>query len=200
MYPNYYKYGLEIMDTKAVLKYLKLNESNITMILGALVIVVLGFIVINYFRTSTTGQLQTGTSTEVQNPSQPTIKPGKGPVSYTVGTGETLWSIAEKQYNSGYNWVDISQANKLVNPNKIMAGQVLTIPDVAPKVAIASDTVENNTPTVTNSKYSVAKGDSLWSISLKVYGDGRAWTKIATANSLSNPNLIHAGNSLNLPK
>ena len=37
---------------------------------------------------------------------------------YTVKKGDSLWKIAEVNYGSGYNWVDISKANKLINPGK----------------------------------------------------------------------------------
>jgi len=48
--------------------------------------------------------------------------------------------------------------------------------------------------------YTVVAGDSLWNIAVREYGDGYAWTKIATANNLINPDLIHAGNVLRLPR
>lgn len=48
-------------------------------------------------------------------------------------------------------------------------------------------------------KYIVVKGDSLWKIAEAHYGNGEEWTKIAEANSLSNPNIIHVGAELELP-
>ncbi len=190
------------LDTKAILKYLKLNESNISMVLGALVIAILGIIVINYFRNQNTPEIQTGTSTEVQETEQPTLKSGQGPVQYTVSKGESLWTIALKQYGTGYNWVDIAQASNIKNPNAIDAGQKITIPDVQPKGAtvITDDNGAASTEVITSSTYTVVKGDSLWKIAVKVYGNGNAWTKISTANKLANPNIIHSGNLLSIPK
>lgn len=47
--------------------------------------------------------------------------------------------------------------------------------------------------------YTVEKGDSLWAICKKVYGDGSLAYKLATANGIKNPNLIYPGQVLQLP-
>lgn len=47
--------------------------------------------------------------------------------------------------------------------------------------------------------YTVAKGDSLWAICKKTYGDGSLAYKLATANNIKNPNLIYPGQVLTLP-
>jgi RHS repeat-associated protein len=48
----------------------------------------------------------------------------------------------------------------------------------------------------------IQSGDSLWSIAQQVYGDGSLWETIynANRNTISNPNLIYAGNYLTIPK
>ncbi len=51
--------------------------------------------------------------------------------SYTVAKGDSLWKIAVAQYNDGYKWVEIYNANKSTigqNPGIIVPGQVLTMP------------------------------------------------------------------------
>lgn len=47
--------------------------------------------------------------------------------------------------------------------------------------------------------YTVVKGDSLWAICRKFYGDGSLAYKLATANGIKNPNLIYPGQVLTLP-
>lgn len=47
--------------------------------------------------------------------------------------------------------------------------------------------------------YTVVRGDSLWAICKKFYGDGSLAYKLATANNISNPNLIYPGQTLTLP-
>lgn len=57
--------------------------------------------------------------------------------------------------------------------------------------------VSNEPPTA--EKYTVARGDSLWAICRKFYGDGSLAYKLATANNIKNPNLIYPGQTLQLP-
>ena len=47
----------------------------------------------------------------------------------------------------------------------------------------------------------MAKGDTLWGIAKKFYGDGSQYTRIAAANSttVKNPNLIYPGQVLTIP-
>lgn len=48
----------------------------------------------------------------------------------------------------------------------------------------------------------IERGDSLWSIAQQVYGDGSLWQNIYNANrdTVSNANLIYAGNYLRIPQ
>jgi nucleoid-associated protein YgaU len=203
-------------DLKKFLKNLKLNEEAISVFLGALVIVIVGVLIVNYFKDKGTQTLPEALSTEV--PSQ-TASVGK---THAVTNGETLWSIAEDAYGSGYNWTDIYSKNNLKSEN-LAIGQKLEIPEVTVKVAttakpivtatpvavaettkpvattLATPTTTNST-SITGNSYTVVKGDSLWSISVKAYGDGYKWVNIAKANKLANPNIIHAGNVLTLPR
>lgn len=116
---------------------------------------------------------------------------------HKVVKGENLWSIAETYYNSGYNWVDIASANSLTNPSVIEEGQELTIPDVAVKIATTNRITET---AISSENYTVLKGDSLWKIAVRAYGDGYKWVDIAKANNLLKPGIIHPGNILNLPR
>lgn len=47
--------------------------------------------------------------------------------------------------------------------------------------------------------YTVASGDTLWAISERFYGDGNQYQRIADANGVSNPDLIHPGQVLTIP-
>lgn len=141
----------------------------------------------------------------------PTVKkeePTNGKYYVTVA-GDSLWTIAEKKYNNGYNWVAIQKANNLSNPDVLYSGTKLLLPDIKPAVATAStsnnkvtqktDTI-TQTDKITGNSYIVVKNDSLWDIAIRAYGDGYAWTKIAKANNLSNPDVIHSGNKLIIPR
>ncbi len=160
------------------------------MVLGALVIVIVGILVVNYFKDKQ-GQTLTGLNTQNQN--------GK---EHVVTKGETLWSIAEDEFGSGYNWTDIYNSNGLKSQT-IEVGQKLTIPQIAPKQPTATKTattIESSSQTIAGDSYTVVQGDSLWKIAVRAYGDGYKWVEIAKANKLAHPDLIHAGNVLSLPR
>ncbi len=219
------------MNLKSLLKSIKLNESTISMLLGAVVIVVVGVLVVNYFR---------GIDTEnavptVETPANDTGKVAL-PTTHVVAEGEDLWTISEKYYDSGYNWVDIAEANELSSPGNIAVGQELTIPNVDSKTIgneladksenteatqtvtpeptvnekLSKNTAETNgqetqesvdhDKAITGDTYTVVRGDSLWSIAQRAYGDGNRWVDIARANNLANPRIIHAGNVFTLPR
>ena len=48
--------------------------------------------------------------------------------SYTIQKGDTLWSIAQREYGNGQKWRDISAANASVDPTKLIVGQQITLP------------------------------------------------------------------------
>ena len=187
---------------KKWLKDLKLNESTISMILGALVVVVVGILIYNYFTNvgKETGQPLTGDQQlEDQN------IPAGLPTTHTVVAGEHLWQIAEKYYGSGYNWTDIAEANKLTNPDQIEAGQTLEIPKAAVRGEVVEQQIQTQVvaaQTVASDSYTVQKGDSLWSIAVRAYQDGYKWSEIVKANQdkIANPDQIEVGVVLALPR
>lgn len=188
---------------KNFLKKIKLNESAISMVLGALVIIVVGVLIFNYFKgvgKKETGQIaQNQTEEVVLVEEEGKIVPQGLPTTYKIEEGDNLWKIAEKFYTSGYNWVDIANANNLTNVDLLFVGKELTIPKTEikePTMAVA----EQTDPAITGNQYTVLKGDNLWGIALRAYGDGYQWVKIASENNLVNPNLIHPGNVLTLPR
>lgn len=80
------------------------------------------------------------------------------------------------------------------------------------KIKKANITVETDPPkqretkapeTNSGKKYTVKSGDCLWNIAKKFYGNGAQYKKIVDANqqifSKRSPNLIYAGEVLNIP-
>jgi len=196
------------MNIKETLKRLKLAEGPITMILGAAVVIVVGILLFNYLR-GVSKERKLGIPEEkveevgikeVVPEAQPT-PPASLPATYKTKKGDHLWKIAKQFYGSGYNWVDIAQANSLKNPNLIAADQELTVPDAPvrqpkglPKTGMGEEKA------IAGNTYTVARGDNLWKIAVRAYQDGFKWPEIAKANNLANPNLIHPGNILKLPR
>lgn len=100
--------------------------------------------------------------------------------TYTVQSGDTLYRIAARY---GTTVTALATANSIANPNLIYPGQVLVIPGAS-----------SGQSQVT---YTVVAGDTLYRISLRY---GTTVAAIATANNLSNPNLIRPGQVLVIPQ
>ena len=163
------------------------------MVLGALVIVIVGILIVNYLKDKRSQTLPEALTTSNQS------QIGK---VHTVAKGETLWAISEDVYGSGYNWTDVYKANNLKS-EKIEVGQELTLPNVPAKQPTATKQVSIVAPAtqaITGNSYTVVHGDSLWKIAVRAYGDGYKWVEIAKANNLVNPGIIHSGNVLVLPR
>lgn len=200
-----------------------LSESYISIGLGILVVVVVGILIYNFI--SQRGKTQPQPSPQTSEEATTAARPG---VTYKVQSGDTLWSISEKSYGTGFNWTDIAKVNNLAEGDKLEEGQELTIPEVTPfaltspgpeQVAMASPAASQlpatgepapalpqTSPqtlapvTITGNSYTVVNGDTLWDIACRAYGDCYAWTRIAEANKLVNPDLIHPGNVFTLPR
>ncbi len=229
-------------DLRKLLKRFNLQESTVSTVLGVLVVLITLGLIFNYWRSTRKPIEQAAAPTPTLAPGEVKLveKDGKMvpanlPAKHIVEAGEHLWSISNKYYGSGYNWVDIAEENKLAAPYALEKGQELTIPQVAVKGATAmvspttsptgsttavptqspSATVEptrTSGPTgvtgttsstqnnIQGDKYTVTKGDHLWGIAVRAYGDGYKWLEIAKANNLKNPNLIYPDQELVLPR
>ena len=156
------------------------------MVLGLLVVLIVGILIVKYLKTDrgtiTQDLLNQPNSTEMSTK------------THTVVKGDNLWNIAVAYYGDGFKWVDIATENKLDNASVIEIGQELVVPNVE----TLSMTDDSNS--ITSTTYEVVKGDSLWTIAVRAYGDGYKWVDIAKANNIVNPNVIHTGNILVLPR
>lgn len=178
------------------LSQIKWGESYTSLFLGAVVVVVALILVFSFLKGKTDKTQQT-TSTSVTAEEQ--VVNGKVvPKVYTVKEGEDLWNIAQTLYGSGYNWVDLASENKLTNPGLIEVGAKLTVPNVEVKTPTSDEVVQVNS--IKGTSYTVVYGDYLWDIALRAYGDGFKWVEIAKANNIIDPNIIHPGNVLKLPR
>lgn len=70
-----------------------------------------------------------------------------------------------------------------------------------PKVVVQLTRPPENPPKPANQTYTVVKGDCLWNIAKKFYGNGSKYTVIYNANKdkIKNPNLIYPGQVLTIP-
>lgn len=212
---------------KNILKFFKMNEDSISTIMGVIVIVLIAGLIFNYFRSANLKTWQ-GMLLDQQTPATTSeTKPedkqsDKYIATYKVVKGDDLWHISERFYKSGYNYVDIMKENKISANGVISAGTELRIPKVEAKkltvVEVKKDivvkdgnfeaTVKDTTvadqtgkDTINTGDYVTKKGDSLWKISVRAYGDGFKWTKIYAANKkvIGNPNLLFSNIKLTIP-
>jgi nucleoid-associated protein YgaU len=177
------------------------GESYTSLVLGALVVIVATILIFTFIR----GRGMIGTGVFDFSPNATSEKQSSaGEKEYTVEAGDNLWSIAEREYGSGYNWVDIASSNNLADPNLISEGTNLTIPDVPKKTEDAQDTLDSqdqsNFTSIATNSYTVNEGDCLWNIAVRAYGDGYRWTEIAAVNNLANPDLIYSGDTIKIPR
>lgn len=173
------------------------NQSKLSMVLGALIILVAGVLIFNYFNKSKQdlGPAQQTTKEEAADVSLENL-----PGNYTVKEGDTLFLIAEKYYQDGYKFEAIAQANELTSVDQIEVGQVLQIPKLETGPAVGGGNTTIWGPRIEGDSYTVTEGDWLSTIAARAYGDIMAYTKLAEANNISNPDLIEPGQVLKIPR
>ncbi len=194
------------------------SQSYTSLLFGIIVVIVGVLFVVSLVRNQSMHQQTSSISTQIPSP---TLTP-PSPTPYIVQTGDNLWDIAVTVYHNGYQWPQIAKANNLTNPSVINQGQTLVIPSLSPTptpqasassfanmtisptptvTPMSPQAVSPTTPqAITGGEYIVQKGDDLWDIAVRAYGDGYRWTDIAKANNLANPRLIFSGNVLTIPR
>lgn len=193
-----------------VMKRLKQGESYVSMGLGVVVVLVVGLLIYRNFSQINRPKEQTKTETSQETASEQKANVNAIlPAQYTVAAGDDLWIIADKFYKDPYKWVEIAKENKLANPDLIHPGNVLTIPKIEapaatglPETGIIGEKGETALPSnaITGDSYTVQKGDYLWEIAVRAYGDGFMINKIIEANNIAQPSLIFSGDVLKIPR
>lgn len=171
------------------------KQSKLSLVLGALIVLVVGILVFNYFSKSQPSLGPAQTTQTQEGDVSPENLPGK----YTVKEGDTLFAIAQNYYNDGYKYPEIAKANSLTNPDLIDTGQILEIPKIE-TIAGQDSQLTDWGPKITGNTYEVVEGDWLSKIAGKTYGDIYAYDKIAKANNIQNPDLIEPGMVLTIPR
>lgn len=142
--------------------------------------------------------------------------------THVVQPGESLSSIARDQLGSMDYTDELIEANDITNPNVVEVGTELVLPNIGTQVseeameseeeesvekeamketgetsdtAMATQTIE-----ITGDTYTTVKGDYLWDIAKRAYGDGNMYTAIIEANTLRNPDHLEEGTVLKLPR
>ncbi|RLT37960.1 MAG: LysM peptidoglycan-binding domain-containing protein [Chloroflexi bacterium] len=139
---------------------------------------------------------------------------------HTVQAGETLSLIAQTVYGDLTLYAQLCRYNSIANCDVIEIGQRLSTPALAvlngaaapaspavaanatsapagtqPVVAAPASSTTNNS----GGTYTVAAGDTLGTISQKLYGDFQRFREICTLNGLGDCNTVSVGQILRLP-
>ena len=182
-------------------KYFKSTEEVVSMFLGLVIVIVVGSLIFNYFQ-KTKGSVDIPGSTDITLIDGGEKLSSKEEKVYEVVKGDNLWKIAVKEYGDGYAWTKIAAANNLKNASVIGVGQKIVLPKIETKEMVSKSDNLDTSYISQGSEYKVVRGDSLWKIAVRAYGDGYQWTKIWQENrsKLVNPNGLEIGMMLNIPK
>ena len=128
------------------------------------------------------------------------------PRTHRVASGESPYSISQAVYGSGKYYKKILAANPGIDPRHLKVGRILVIPELTetdkPAASAAANTAAPETID-TSTAYKVLSGDSLESISLKLYGTPQMVDRLYETNkTLIGPdeNVLKVGWLLKLPQ
>ena len=135
---------------------------------------------------------------------------------YTVGDGESYWTISKRQYGTVRYFAALAEYNKRVvsNPKSLRPGMKIelppadvleplvttaTIPTVTPRSARPMATLRPEAHTAR--RHSVQPGENYWSISKKQYGSSRFFAALAEWNkrTVPDPRTLRPGTTIELP-
>jgi len=170
------------------------KDDIISMFFGLLVVGLVAYFLINFIEKRKGNINIPGVSNELELEikDKDKISPEK---NVEVARNDNLWKIAVREYGDGYKWTEIAKANNLKNPGLLEIGQKLVLPEIESsqiKVELANEEGKGDSG---SHEYRVLKGDSLWKIAVREYGDGYKWTKIWQDNrsKLNSPDKLEIG-------
>jgi len=118
---------------------------------------------------------------------------------YVIKKGDTLSKISKKFYNSPNYWQKLAIYNNIENADILRTGDVLAIPQLWILNHYEHDCQDEQLQTEV-SYHTVKKGDTLWKICDKYYGNGKYYQALARYNRIENPNILNSGDKLLIPK
>jgi len=124
----------------------------------------------------------------------PVNAPAGGAGSYVVQPNDSFWSIAQKELGNGSHHELIQRANPGVTV--LRPGMRLVIPAKPAEVVGGSTSQPAKALVAGATTYTVVPGDSLYTISEKVYGDGKHYPNIVAANPEIKHGIVHQGQTL----
>lgn len=126
---------------------LEKNQSYLNLILGALIVIVLGVLIFNYFNKPSDNGEVTQTAEQTTDEKGDVTKANL-PGTYTVKEGDTLFLIAQKYYDDGNLYTEISKENNLTN-DSIEVGQKLIVPKLSASASASPEGSASASPEAT---------------------------------------------------
>ena len=130
--------------------------------------------------------------------------------THIVQPNETFSSISAAAYGSPNYWPAIVKANPKLDPNRMRVGTTVILPDLKDiktgPAQTASAKIAGSSPVAAinpQKQYRVVPGDSMYKISVKLYGNSSMSTKIYDANKPmigDDPARLKVGQVLQLPE
>tara|TARA_R110000737_G_scaffold2923_14_gene9685 strand:- start:18280 stop:19131 length:852 start_codon:yes stop_codon:yes gene_type:complete len=149
----------------------------------------------------------TNSQIETQPATQPATRPlgAVNHTTYTVQEGDSLYRIAADALGDGNRWTEIQQLNadKVGSNGIINPGMTLKLPSSArvsvPKQAPTRSSIASKKSETSTSIYTVAAGDTLGEISMKLLGTSRRMNEFVKLNGLKDADDIRVGMKLKVP-
>jgi N-acetylmuramoyl-L-alanine amidase len=117
-----------------------------------------------------------------------------------VQSGDTLSDIAVRFYGSTAAIERILAANKITDPDMVVAGTVLLLPSPGASGTAAAATVSSNVSASSGVRIvTVEPGDALSTIAERLYGSSSYTAALAAYNGIPDANLVFAGMKLKAP-
>lgn len=126
---------------------------------------------------------------------------------YTIKEGDTFVTIAKSAYGNSRYYLQIEKANSSVDPTRLKIGQQIVLPELSSEARSVKEPTgpfheSDNRPINNRTEYRVDTGDSLYRISMRIYGTPRMIDAIYDANKSTigaNPERLRLGMILKLP-
>lgn len=160
---------------------------------------------------STSGSGSSSGSTQPDS-SRPTT-PTQSYTIHRVKSGDSLWKISQQYLGSGSRYPEIMKLNNLKSTT-IYTGMQLKIPSASGSTAggttsggntstggnsTSSGNTGSSSSSVSYTRYTVKRGDTLWNIAKSRLGSGSRYTEIMKLNGMKS-DAIYPGQVLKLPK
>ena len=113
-------------------------------------------------------------------------------MAYIVEKGDTLAKISQKIFGSTSHWQEMASLSGITNPSRIYPGDLVyyTLDESAVAFAKAYEAVQR-------AEEQVKPGDTLATISKRVYGETSGWRSIWRHNdNIDNPDVVQTGSTV----